>query len=255
METPKDRLIRGAGKRLRKVPGLGFLLDARAHEMWRRAEARQAESREAAVRVNRARDNGLLQELAARGGMRINVGSGPSSVEGWVNVDIQPDWEDVLYMDVTEPWPVPAGSVEAINSEHFIEHIAFADAPKYFAESFRVLRPGGVIRTSTPGLREAVETYLEDDQRMLELHQKRIVGWCEAHDHSEWLNNTFYEWGHRHIYDEAALVKLLEEAGFAEIEGAEFGQSRHEQLRGIDTHDDGPELRHLTLALDAVKPG
>jgi predicted SAM-dependent methyltransferase len=255
MEGSEDRPIVRVGRQLRKVPGLDFVLDARAHEMWRREEKRRAERDDLAANSEHARDGARLRELADQGGLRINVGSGPATVEGWTNVDIQPEWEDMLYLDVTDPWPIPDGSVEAVNSEHFIEHIAFADAPKYFAEAFRTLRAGGVIRTSTPSLRGSIQTYLEADPKALEHYRKATEGWCEADDHSEMFNNTFYEWGHRHIYDEEALTKLLEAAGFAEIEHAEFGESTHEQLRGIDTHDNGPEMRYQAFALDAVKPG
>jgi hypothetical protein len=70
----------------------------------------------------------------------------------------------------------------------------------------------------------------------------------------EMLNNTFYEWGHRHIYDYESLAQMLKEAGFESVEGADFGQSRHPQLSGIDTHDDGALLRDLVFAVDAVRP-
>jgi predicted SAM-dependent methyltransferase len=233
--------------------------------MWERAEGRQllreraeAERRRAERRAEEeaTREAGRLrlQELAAKGGLRINVGSGPLTLKGWTNVDIQCDWDDMVFMDVTEPWPLPDASVDAINSEHFIEHIGLGETRRYFAEAARVLREGGVIRTSTPSLSGAVDAYLAGDPEILAKYQERIVGWCEARNHSEMLNNTFFEWGHRHIYDVEALTELLEDAGFVEIERAEFGRSRHSQLTGIDTHDDGESLRDLVFALDAVKP-
>jgi predicted SAM-dependent methyltransferase len=238
------------------------VLDARVERLRRRdlgreAMLREAEAREAERRLEAARLDGArsLRELARRGGLRINVGSSAATVEGWVNVDIQCDWEDMVYMDAADRWPLPDDCVDAINSEHFIEHISLEDARTYFREAARVLRPGGVIRTSTPSLRGVIDAYLEADPEILAAYRERIKGWCEAHNHSEMLNNTFYEWGHRHIYDEDAITGLLEEAGLAEVERSEFGRSRHTVLSGIDTHDDGEALRGLVFALDAVKPG
>jgi predicted SAM-dependent methyltransferase len=250
------------GRRLRRIPGLRPVLDARVARLRRRdlgreAMRREAESEEAERRSEATRADGArrLRELAHRGGLRINVGSSAATLDGWVNVDIQVDWEDTIYMDAADRWPLPDGCVEAINSEHFIEHITLEAARRYFHEAARVLQPGGVIRTSTPSLRGVIHAYLEADPEMLAAYMERIEGWCEAHNHSEMLNNTFYEWGHRHIYDEEAIAEMLEEAGFAEIERAEFGRSRHAVLTGIDTHDDGEALRSLVFALDAVKPG
>jgi predicted SAM-dependent methyltransferase len=221
-------------------------------EMFREAKTREAERRLEAARLDGAQH---LRELARRGGLRINVGSSHATVEGWVNVDIQSDWENTVYMDAVDRWPLPDGCVEAINSEHFIEHLKLEDARTYFREAARVLRPGGVIRTSTPSLRGVIDAYLGADPDILAAYRERIEGWCEAHNHGEMLNNTFYEWGHKHIYDEDAITELLEEAGLSEIERSEFGRSRHAVLRGIDTHDDGEALRDLVFTLDAVKPG
>jgi predicted SAM-dependent methyltransferase len=252
-EGDSDLVLR-VGRQLRKVPGAARVLDARARRMAYEAARREIAGREAKVEADRAQGRARLHELAAKGGLRINVGSGPSTVQGWVNVDIVCEWDDMVYLDVTEPWPLPDGSVEAVNSEHFIEHINFADAPTYFAEAFRILRPGGVIRTSTPSLRGVIDAYLAADPKVLAHYQTRIVGWCEARNHSEMLNNAFYEWGHRHIYDVEAITEMLEEAGFTQIERAEFGNSRHPVLSGIDTHDDGELLRDQVFALDAVQP-
>jgi hypothetical protein len=46
---------------------------------------------------------------------------------------------------------------------------------------------------------------------------------------------------------------LLGQAGFEDVERAEFGQSRHEPLRGVDTHEMG-QLSGLVVCVDAVKP-
>jgi predicted SAM-dependent methyltransferase len=256
MSEPNAALAPRIGRQLRKVPGVEPLLEARVGRLQLKNEVRalrENRRREAETAAGHEKDGGRLRELAAQGGLKINVGCGPSSVEGWTNVDIVPAWEGVLYMDVTEPWPIPDGSVEAINSEHFIEHISLGQGRAYFEQAARALRPGGLIRTSTPDLRVEVDIYLQADSELLSRYQEDVTGWCEARNHSEMLNNIFFEWEHRHIYDAEAIMEMLEEAGFGEIERAEFGRSSRDLLKGIDTHHDKVRADRA-FAVDAVKP-
>jgi predicted SAM-dependent methyltransferase len=154
-------------------------------------------------------------------------------------------------MDAVQAWPFEAGSAQAVNSEHFIEHVEPEEAAAYLREAFRVIRPGGVIRTSTPDLGAICRAYLDRDAAMLEAHRNR--GYV-ARTHAEMLN-TYIRMGglHKYAYDEDTLRLLLGEAGFEEIERAAFGESRHAVLRGIDHHSMAP-LQHFAVCLDAVKP-
>jgi predicted SAM-dependent methyltransferase len=152
-------------------------------------------------------------------------------------------------MDATQRWPFEDESASAINSEHFIEHLSLDGARRYLEEAFRVMRPNGVLRTSTPDLRAIVCAYLEDDEIVLGLHRKSY----QARDLGGMVNNYIYSHGHQHMYDEVGLTHLLRSAGFIEIERVGFGVSRHPSLKGIDVHDLG-ELNKIVLSLDAVKP-
>jgi predicted SAM-dependent methyltransferase len=235
------------GATLRRVPGGRAPLDLRNSVRARRA-ARAAERREARLVE---RDLVWIDSLRGRSDLRLNVGSSGEHVEGWINADLLRDPEGrCLRMDATEPWPFGGRTAEAINSEHVVEHLEPSLAPVFFAEAYRVLRPGGVIRTSTPDLRGIAEAYLAADPAVLEIH--RAHGYS-ARNHADLLNNYVHMHGHRHIYDFETLVLLLDEAGFVEIERAEFGESRHDALRGIDTHEMG-ELQALVVCVDAVKP-
>src|SRR5206468_10832735 len=133
------------------------------------------------------RDRAWIASRAGRRDLRLNIGSSGEHVDGWINADIarHPD-KPHLRMDATEPWPFASGSAEAVNSEHMIEHLDPAAAPAYFREAFRVLRPGGVIRTSTPDLRGISEAYLAAEPDTLAAH--RASGY-EARNHADLVNN------------------------------------------------------------------
>jgi predicted SAM-dependent methyltransferase len=197
------------------------------------------------------RDRRRIRTLGTRADLRINVGSSSSALDGWINVDLLPDPEGrCLVMDATKPWPFRPGSAEVVNSEHFIEHLSAEEAKEYLRESWMVLRPGGVIRTSTPDLEGIARSMVQRDPHDLETH--RSHGYS-ASTYGEMVNNYAYGSGHRRLYDEESLALLLVEAGFVEPRRCAYGESDHEALKGVDRHD--PEgLDHFVLCLEAVKP-
>jgi predicted SAM-dependent methyltransferase len=239
--------LQRAGARLRRVPGLSLALNgrlavqaARGRHAARRREERLVE-----------RDRRWVQALAARRDLRINVGSSDQHVEGWISADIARDPEGrCLRMDATQPWPFGSEVARAITTEHMIEHIDPDAVPAVFAEAFRVLRPGGVLRVSTPNLRGIAEAYLAGETDVLSAH--RAHGY-HARTHADLLNNYLHGFGHVHTFDYQSLRLLLADAGFVDIREASFGQSEHPQLQGVDRHDPRP-LNELVVWVDAAKP-
>ena len=61
----------------------------------------------------------------------------------------------VVYMDATEPFPLPSQSFDAVHCEHVIEHVAYEAGMTMLRECRRVLRPGGVLRIAEMGRQHA----------------------------------------------------------------------------------------------------
>lgn len=189
-------------------------------------------------------------EQIGRRPLYLNIGASEAHIPGWVNADLfRSPRTRIVGMDATRRWPFPDGAASAINSEHFVEHVTLEGARAYFREAYRVLGPGGVIRTSTPDLSELAKSYLEGDGAILESHSVFYA----VETMADVVNTIFYMHGHRNIYDFPRLAGLLSDAGFVGIERVPFGESAHPVLRGIDQHDNGVRNR-LTLAVDAVRP-
>lgn len=245
MRGLKQETIDRIGAAGRRVPGLAPLLDARV----RRMQGRQGG--EPVPEVDPAQTRAWMSKLAGRTDLLLNIGAGPGAVDGWLNTDLLATVDgETMPMDAAKPWPFVDATAEAVNSEHFLEHIDPVMAAFYFREAHRVLRPGGVIRTSTPDLRGLAKALLDEDPVALETHRRHGY---EARNHADLVNNYVYSWGHAHIYDFETIATLLSEQGFEQIERVEFGQSRHDVLRGIDTHP-VDELSHIVVGVDAVKP-
>jgi SAM-dependent methyltransferase len=91
----------------------------------------------------------------------LNVGAGDFRHPAWRNLDFYTDAyaSDVrsnmdIEMDLSkmERWPIPDNSIEAIFTSHTIEHLRDDHDQHIFEESFRVLKPGGVIRVTCPDI-------------------------------------------------------------------------------------------------------
>lgn len=174
--------------------------------------------------------------IAAADPCVLNLGCGPQRLPDCVNVDLYFPAE--LRLDLTRPLPIPEASVDAICSQHFIEHISREAGERLIAECVRVLRPGGWLRMSTPDLEWMVRCYLED---------------AEAGDESaaDALNERMRAHDHLHIYDFAGLAGLFTRMGLTDVHRAPPQESECPWLCGRESRlaaADADEIaRHLIV--------
>ena len=92
-----------------------------------------------------------LQTCASQGiAPKLHVGCGDRAIRGWCNIDVAHLTAEVQYVDALKCIPFDSESFQFIFSEHFIEHLTYEDGLLFFKEASRVLKKGGVLRTSTP---------------------------------------------------------------------------------------------------------
>ncbi len=203
--------------------------------------------------------------LRAAGVAGLNFGCGDVLVPGWINADLNPQRDargtrsqrgrlvvlerpdaELLYLeqDALEPFPFEAGALDWIFSEHFIEHVPAAEAIRWLREMRRLLRPGGILRVSTPDLARYVEGYLDpaggffaEHRTRLEHRHRETGGPDRLPDRSAWMvNQIFRLWGHEWIYDFAELVHAGRRAGFRAdaIERRSFRNGAEPALAALD---------------------
>lgn len=178
-----------------------------------------------AAAVNRMRR--VLTRSALRRYDKLHLGAGWRYLPGWGNIDLH--GRRNLIWDLTRPLPLAPGSIRYIYSEHFIEHIPREACRRLLINARIALGRGGVIRISTPDLRFWAGAYLQGS---------RI-----QHEHTGWfpetpcamINDQMRLWGHQFLYDEAELVRLLRDCGYAQIERVGYGESRHAELRELES--------------------
>jgi predicted SAM-dependent methyltransferase len=208
--------------------------------------------------MNRHNDIGLV---------RVNVGCGPRPTPGWTNIDNSPSVvlsrlprgmsatlkragllteTQLKVVDVARHHRVRRGSatrlpfspesVDVIYSCHMLEHLDRNEAQAFLAECRRVLRPGGRLRLVVPDLAFFVDAYrrsgdadeffahLRVDQPRLPARRRfaaALVGFR----------------GHRWMYDRQSLARLVEKAGFEEVDILEPGETRISDPGALDLRE------------------
>lgn len=91
----------------------------------------------------------------------LNLGCGNCYHQDWINIDLHSNDPQVLSHDLRKGIPLPEGSCDAVYHSNIIEHFRREDAFTFMKECFRVLKPGGILRVSTPDLEQICRIYLE----------------------------------------------------------------------------------------------
>ena len=196
----------------------------------------------------------VRRHLAQTEHPRLQIGAGPLGLPGWLNSDLI---AGDIYLDLVRPLALPDEGFAYAFGEHVIEHIPERTAFSLLRELHRILRPGGVLRLTTPDLQKLIAIY-EDRNPVIdrESYSRWLSGLvgrpreraCQV------LNDNLRLWGHRYVYDEQDLTARLREAGFAEVRREEPGQSGHEELCGLERHGGEPWVnRAEAMCLEAVR--
>lgn len=191
---------------------------------------------------------------------KLHLGCGGNILPGWLNTDFYPDDPAVIHLDLTASFPVPDDSVDLVFSEHVIEHLPLAGGVNMLGEAFRVLKPGGRIRISTPSLAALIAIYAEpeatDHRRYLEWHLDTWLADSPVRTPAVVFNDFARNWGHLLIYDAGTLAAIIEAAGFTGIAACELQVSADRRLAGLENDRRMPEglLALHTMTFEAVKP-
>ena len=169
---------------------------------------------------------------------KLHLGFGSNYLACWLNTDITlKACKEGVYLDVGRPFPLSDNSVNYIFSEHLFEHLTYPQALNMLSESYRVLKPGGVMRLATPDLRFLLGLYQDPEKPIHKEYIEYSAKEGNIPATPVFVINRFHTaWGHQIIYDKETLIGLLTQAGFTNICQCEVSQSEHSQLQNVEGH-------------------
>jgi hypothetical protein len=91
---------------------------------------------------------------------KLNFGCGNRFATGWVNIDFHSEHPEVQRVNLLQRLPFADNSFDAVYSSHVLEHFSPDTAEVLLRECFRVLKPGGILRTVLPDLESACREYV-----------------------------------------------------------------------------------------------
>lgn len=151
--------------------------------------------------------------------MKLNVGCGYDRLEGYINLDSNPDSAADKLMPAHD-LAFASGSVSEIRALHLIEHLGFFRAKYFLSECWRVLEPGGALLVETPDIEKTFELFLAGDHKVKEA----ALGWV--------YGSEMPGMGHLYCFPRDLLAELFAEAGFDVTKTEEFlFQPRRPALR------------------------
>lgn len=196
---------------------------------------------------------------------KLHLGCGRNYLDGWINTDIDSKrYKLDQRLDITENFPFENNTISYIFSEHVIEHISYKDGKFMLEECYRIMKPNGKIRISTPDLKFLIEFYTKDKSQL----QKDYVNLSISHsayDIDKYhctdafiINNFVRAWGHLFIYDEETLTNLFTEIGFKNINSYKICESEDKNLQNLENTEDPKRpskkfLQYETFTLEATK--
>jgi len=132
------------------------------------------EVRKSNRKINVGFYSSLYPEDSIKNKRFYNIGAGGFSHPCWTNVDYDSEWyasnrsktRKGIHYDLftLEPLPIDTNSAEVVYSSHTVEHINDEAAQNMFNESFRILKPNGYIRITTPNIDLDYRAHKENDK-------------------------------------------------------------------------------------------
>ncbi|MGD0119072.1 MAG: methyltransferase domain-containing protein [Candidatus Binatus sp.] len=165
---------------------------------------------------------------------KLNLGCGPNSKEGWINVDVY-DLRADFQLDLRETWPFPDASISHVYSEHVFEHFEFrGEVPHFLSEARRVLKSGGLFDVGVPDTEWPLHAYGDSTDPYWPFSKTVHPEWCETQlDH---INYHFrQEAEHKYAWDYETLAGILRRFGFINVTRREFDPALDTESRKIGT--------------------
>lgn len=143
---------------------------------------------------------------------------------------------NVEFGDVTRRLPVPDGAARLVYCSHVLEHLPLDGLRAAFAETFRILAPGGIFRLVMPDLEQLVDEYKASagDDAAVRFIGSTLMGQEDRRTGLAALRGAIGNSAHRWLWDYKATAMELRAAGFGDVRRAAFGDNPDPALAEVE---------------------
>lgn len=187
--------------------------------------------------------------------------------------------DNIRAHDLAKGIPYESGSIDFVYHSHTLEHFDRPMAEAFTREIYRVLKPGGVVRSVVPDFERACRLYIdhiskcEENPDEVEQHESFIAGILEQSVRKEASGTSTQRpirrlienlllgdarkrgETHQWMYDKISLPHLLEKVGFREPRLESYRTSRIPDFAayGFDIDASGNEYKPGSIYVDAIR--
>lgn len=183
--------------------------------------------------------------------IKLNLGCASLPLPGYINVDLDsldelkarypqkkfPDGIEIYNYDIFN-LPFDDESVTEVRADSLIEHLSFAEEPRFFYEVKRVLRPGGIFQFSTTDFEKIVQLWLDAKDEWKDFYRCDAEAIANNHWFGQYSYSIENRWGylmasifgnqhgkgqfHKNGYTVAKIRAILKRLGFKELKITHF---------------------------------
>ena len=213
-------------------------------------------------------------------GLSVQYGCGFESAHGWLNFDSSPTLrferipllgglytknekrfpKSVMFGDIMRGLPLAPDSVDRLYASHVLEHLPYEGAIKALANSFRILRSGGIFRLVVPDLHARAVQYVHAKEAGdASAGDSFMTGTCLGQRHipqglKERLSLIFGGSRHLWMWDELSMHDALAGAGFVSIRRCQFGDSGDPAFAEVENQGRFIDGDIVECAMECRKP-
>ena len=173
----------------------------------------------------------------------LNLGSGNTYKDNFINVDFFGNKMIDYGMDLRFPFKIESNSIDGIFSEHTFEHLSHQEVDNALSECYRILKAEAKIRIIVPDLSILIERYCSNDDEWFQKWHDLVLKDPSRHYMRKYFTNMFAinftasYYHHKSCWDFESLKKVLTSNGFVNIEKCNYNLGTPELLIDNDSDD------------------
>lgn len=175
---------------------------------------------------------------------KVNLGCGNRIIDGWSNIDIVSDKQNVIIDDVGKLHTVPDQTVDLMYASHVLEHFGRHEIDEVLKVWSRKIKSGGILRVAVPDFEAVCKRYLESG------NIQELLGFINGGQRNQ------YDY-HKVNFDFIKLSNHLINAGFANIRRYDWRLTEHSSIDDYSQsylpHMDKENGMLMSLNVEAIK--